>query len=722
MLFGLYLLIAVRSAETTISMRTFIPFLFLTLFTVASSAAQTARVQFIQNSPGPTSVDVYRGTALFFNNFTFRTASPYMDMPAGDTINIGIAPKTSTSVSDAVAAFPVVFDSGKTYIVMIAGVIGATGSTAINLYIKENARETSTSNGVDVTVFHGSPDFPAVDVDAVLVANNLVSNLSFGRYTDYITLSPALYDLAVQSAGTNNTGVTLRADLSSMAGGAITVFASGYFLASPSLGVFMAFPDGSVVKLQITPIARVQIIHNSPETTIDLYIDSTRVTDNFSFRKATAFFDLPADRVLRFGVAGSSSTGTSGITAIFPINFQSGKRYTVVAAGIAGTITGPDAFNFFLKPDALESTPGSGINMNVFHGVPDAGAVDVDAVYDTDNLVSGLSFGQFTNYINFSATKYDLAVLSAGSNTNIASFRTDLSSLSGSAATVFASGFLSQSPSMGLYAALPDGTVLALPPTPNARIQIVHDAPAPVVDVYVGNTRLIDNFEFRRATPFINVPADRNLAVKVAAASSNSASDAFASFPVNLISGGTYVAVAAGLPGITGPTSFNLFVKSGAREAASSGNVDISVFHGVTDAGAIDMDALFETDNLLSGLSFGSFSSYLSLSAAMYDLALQPTGSNFHIASFLANLEGMQGLAATVFASGFLSQNPPLGLFAALPDGTVVEFAATSNARMQFVHNSPQSPVDIYVNNVRLIDNFEFRKATPFVNIPSSGI
>ncbi|MFM7155568.1 MAG: DUF4397 domain-containing protein, partial [Bacteroidota bacterium] len=423
-------------------MRTFIPFLFLTLFTVASSAAQTARVQFIQNSPCPTSVDVYRGTALFFNNFTFRTASPYMDMPAGDTINIGIAPKTSTSASDAVATFPVVFDSGKTYIVMIAGVIGATGPTAINLYIKDNAHETGPANGVDVTVFHGSPDFPAVDVDALWVANNIVAGLSFGRYTDYITLPPDLYDLAIQSAGTNNTGVTLRADLSSMAGGAITVFASGYYLASPSLGVFVAFADGSVVKLLITPMARVQVIHNAPETPVDIYLDSLRLADNFAFRKATAFLDVPADRDLRLGIAGPESTGPSAAIASFPLNLQTGKRYVLMAAGTAGA-TGPSALNLFVQSDARETGSASGLDMMVFHGVPDAPAVDVDAVFETDNVISGLSYGTFTSYLNLPANKYDLALQPAGTSQTAASFRADLSSLSGKVATVFASGFLS---------------------------------------------------------------------------------------------------------------------------------------------------------------------------------------------------------------------------------------------------------------------------------------
>lgn len=149
----------------------------------------------------------------------------------------------------------------------------------------------------------------------------------------------------------------------------------------------------------------------------------------------------------------------------------------------------------------------------------------------------------------FPAAKYDLALQPAGTNNTVASFRANLSGLAGGAATVFASGFLAGTPSFGLFAALPNGTVIALPLTPTARVQIIHNSPDPSVDVYVGNTRLIDDFAFRTATPFIDVPADRDLNIGIALPNSMAASEAIANFPVNLTTDSKYVVTAAGVVG-----------------------------------------------------------------------------------------------------------------------------------------------------------------------------
>jgi hypothetical protein len=683
-------------------------------------SAQTARLQVIHNAPEPT-VDIYVNGALLLNDFTFRSATPFIDVPANVVLSIAVAPGTSTSVSDAIATFPVTLNDGGTYVVIAAGVVGNTGATAFNLFINGNARETATTAGnVDVAVFHGGPDAPAIDADAVFLADNVVSNLSFGQYTGYLDLPAAKYDLALQPAGTNNTVASFRADLSGLAGGAATVFASGFLAGTPSFGLFAALPNGTVIALPLTPTARVQIIHNSPDPSVDVYVGNTRLIDDFAFRTATPFIDVPADRDLNIGIALPNSMAASEAIANFPVNLTTDSKYVVTAAGVVGN-TGATAFNLFINGNARETAATAGnVAVAVFHGGPDAPAIDADAVFLADNVVSNLSFGQYTGYLDLPAAKYDLALQPAGTNNTVASFRADLSGLAGGAATVFASGFLAGTPSFGLFAALPNGTVIALPLTPTARVQIIHNSPDPSVDVYVGNTRLIDNFAFRTATPFIDVPADRDLNIGIALPNSMTASEAIANFPVNLTTGSKYVVTAAGVVGNTGATAFNLFINGNARETATTaGNVAVAVFHGGPDAPAIDADAVFLADNVVSNLSFGQYTGYLDLPAAKYDLALQPAGTNNTVASFRADLSGLAGGAATVFASGFLAGTPSFGLFAALPNGTVVALPLTPTARVQIIHNSPDPTVDVYVGNTRLIDNFAFRTATPFIDVPA---
>ncbi|MFN5365943.1 MAG: DUF4397 domain-containing protein, partial [Bacteroidota bacterium] len=415
-------------------MRTLLSVLLMMLFASVISVAQTARVQIIHNSPEPV-VDIYADNNLLLNNFVFRTATPFIDLPAGVQINIGIAPEGSTSAADAIATFPVEFEAGRTYVVMAAGVVENTGSTALNLFVNDDARETGGGNSVDISVFHGSPDAPPVDIDAVYAADDIVSNLGFGDFTGYLNLPAAKYDLAIQPAATNNTIASFRADLSGLAGNTATVFASGYLGGIPSFGLFAALANGAVIRLSTTPTARVQVIHNSPEPTVDLYIDNGRLVDNFAFRSATAFIDIPADRNMTVGVARDNSTSSSSSIATFPVNFEKDKTYVVMAGGVVGN-TGATAFNLFVNADAREAGTGSNVDVAVFHGSPDAPAVDVDAVFVADNVVSNLAFGEFTGYLSLPAAKYDLAIQAAGTNGTVASFRADLSGLAGGAATV----------------------------------------------------------------------------------------------------------------------------------------------------------------------------------------------------------------------------------------------------------------------------------------------
>jgi hypothetical protein len=110
---------------------------------------------------------------------------------------------------------------------------------------------------------------------------------------------------------------------------------------------------------------------------------------------------------------------------------------------------------------------------------------------------------------------YILDITPAAGSPILASYSAPLSSLAGQAFVAFASGFLdpaqnNNGPSFGLYAALADGTVIPLEDTATARLQIIHNSADPAaaqVDIYVNGSILLDDFAFRSATSYIDVPA-----------------------------------------------------------------------------------------------------------------------------------------------------------------------------------------------------------------------
>jgi hypothetical protein len=313
--------------------------------------------------------------------------------------------------------------------------------------------------------------------------------------------------------------------------------------------------------------------------------------------------------------------------------------------------------------------------------------------------VDNAAYGDMTDYLNVPAERYILDVTPGNDNsTVVASFEADLSGLKGGSAVVFASGFLNPAanqdgPAFGLFAALPNGDVVEFPAfSPTARLQVIHNAADPaaeIVDVYVNDDLLLDNFAFRAATPFVEVPAEVTLNIGVAPPNSSSSADALATFPVEFEDNETYVAIAngvlnpddfAGNPDAL-PIGFNIFARDGiATSAYSKWLVKLIGFHGATDAPGVDIvaEGSWFRWPIIRNLAYGEFSDYRWLLPFRYNLYVTPAGDNNTIVSaYTADLRGLGGGAAVVFASGFLNpadnqSGPAFGLFVALPDGTVV--------------------------------------------------
>jgi len=218
-------------------------------------------------------------------------------------------------------------------------------------------------------------------------------------------------------------------------------------------------------------------------------------------------------------------------------------------------------------------------------------------------------------------------------------------------------------------------------------VQVIHNSPswlAYYVDVYVNGEKVLNNFRFRTATPYLELPADTDLEIAIAPFWSRSARRSLFTQTYNLAEG-DYVLVAGGVirswKGARNPDGrdikFDLFPTDGLMAASDPGNVALKVFHGSTDAPTVDVVANGAL-TLIDDLAFGEFqpgfgAGYAEVPAADYTLDVTTADQAVTAASFIAPLSGLGGGAAVVGASGYLT--PPgfgFALIAVLPDGTVI--------------------------------------------------
>lgn len=493
--------------------------------------------------------------------------------------------------------------------------------------------------------------------------------------------------------------------------------------------------------------AKLQVIHNAADpaaASVDIYVGQQKAIDDFAFRTASKFLDVPAGVSLVIGVAPGNSMNAGESIATFTVTLDANGVYLAIANGVLDTTSftanpgsAPIGFNVF--PIGKARTKGDGastVDIKVFHGVTDVGEVDIYA--GSNKLLSKVGYGVSSDYLTVPAATYVLGVAPTGAQP-IARFTADVSKLGGQAITVLASGFLNPAANkngaaFGLFAVTADGgAFLPLPAAPaveKARVQIVHNAADPAaakVDVYVDGALTVNDFAFRSATPVLELEPGKSYAIGVAPGTSASAADTLKNFNVALPAG-NYVVFANGViqQGFAANPSgssigFTIYPITNVRTKASSdNNIDFVVFHGVTDAPAVDVRVA--GNNIVSALAYGKSSEYISVPAADYVVDVAPAGGAT-LVSYNVPGVALKGQSTIVFASGFLNpaanlNGPAFGLFALvgnnvvpltqattsvnelpeLPDASIVPNPATADAMARFT-----MPVDGSVS-IRVFD------------------
>jgi hypothetical protein len=682
------------------------------LLLASSSFAQSARVQVIHNcaDAAAATVDVWINDSLLIDDFNFRTASPFIDAPSGVAFDITVQPSNSIDTTNGLARFTYNLMAGETYVLIANGTVSGTGYSPVqpfNIDVFVGGEEASGNPAnTNILVYHGATDAPTVDI--VDGASTLVDDISYAEFdASYLQLPTADYQISVTDATGANTVATYSAPLAalSLQGVSLVAVASGFLNPAnnsngPDFGIWVALPlGGNLIQLPLvnTNPARVQVIHNCADAaaaTVDIWINDSLLIDDFDFRTASPFIDAPSGVAFDITVQPSTSIDTTNALARFTYTLMAGETYVLIANGtVSGSGYSPvQPFNIDVFAGAEEAS-GNPANTNilVYHGTTDAPTVDIVAGAST--LVDDISYAEFdASYLQLPTADYQISVTDATGANTVATYSAPLAALSlqGLSLVAVASGFLnpannSNGADFGIWVALPlGGNLIPLPlvNTNPARVQVIHncaDAAAATVDIWINDSLLINNFNFRTASPFIDAPSGVAFDITVQPSTSIDTTNGLARFTYTLMAGETYVLIANGTvsgSGYSPVQPFNLDVFAGGEEASGNpANTNILVYHGATDAPTVDIVAGAST--LVDDISYAEFdASYLQLPTADYEISVTDASGANIVATYsapLANLN-LQGASLVAVASGFLnpannSNGPDFGIWVSLPIG-----------------------------------------------------
>jgi len=475
-------------------------FIFIFLFAITGYVqAQTARVQVIHNSADAAAefVDVYLGATLLIPDFEFRTASPFINAPAGVEIELSVAPSGSTDVGDAIYTAAVTLTEDETYVVVADGIVSGSGYNPpqpFGLQIYAMGREVATDPAnTDVLVHHGSTDAPVVDVVEIGAgAGTIVDNIAYTDYQGYLELPTNDYVLAITDETGTATVARYQAPLSTLGldGAALVVVASGFLDPSQNsdgagFGLYVALPSGGdlvMLPAFVDQIARVQVIHNSADAAaefVDVYLNETLLIPNFEFRTASPFINAPAGIQIELSVAPPNSTGVEDAIYTAAVTLTGDETYVVVADGIVSGsgYNPPQPFGLQIYAMGREAaTDPANTDVLVHHGSTDAPTVDVvETGVGAGTIVDDISYTEFQGYLELPTDDYTIQIRTSENPVGVAAYEAPLATLGldGAALAVIASGFLdpsqnSNGPAFGLYVALPSGG--ALIPLPSATL------------------------------------------------------------------------------------------------------------------------------------------------------------------------------------------------------------------------------------------------------------
>lgn len=414
--------------------------------------------------------------------------------------------------------------------------------------------------------------------------------------------------------------------------------------------------------------AMLRIVHASPDApTVDIYPAGSvmPLATSLAYGQSTDYIALPGGTYkVDLRAAGSSPSDPPAYTS-GDISVMDGRSYTAVAAGLLASSDSADSFRILpLEEDFATASAGT-LRIRIVHAGVDAPTVGLDVGNDDPSApeVTGLArFGDTgAAGIELPAGQPLQVGVVAGGSTVTAFSAPALPE--GADVFVVASGELSrlarEDTGFALLA-LPGGSTTAWI-RQNPRVHALHASPdAGPVDIYAGNTELVDNASFGSMSTVQVPPGMYTLDFFPGQAGQTprpAGNPAASADTPTLEAGQSYLAIAAGQL-TANPSTFQLLAFKEGFALTDSANARIRVVHAAAGAPAVDVGPVVSPGTIgtaiVQNLAFGEATpeAGLSIPPATLTIGSAVAGTTNTVAEF--NLTTAAGQRAFAVAAGAL--------------------------------------------------------------------
>jgi len=635
---------------------------------------QTAQVRAIHASPDAPAVDIYvEGSSTpIAANVAYGAATGYVTVPAG-TYNIQLRPAGFDSSTDPIyETGNVSLGADAVLTAVAAGLLNsADAADAFRIIPQFEGFATPGSGNAIVRILHAGSDAPTVDLDVGADGSNEITDLA--RFADTGAAGVDLPGGSPLTIGVVVDGqtVTTFTTPALSAGTEYFIIATG-LVAQEDIEADDAFvllavdEDGTAAFIrQNGPdagSAMLRAVHASPDApTVDVYAEGIAVPliSALAYGDASLYFPVPAGT---YNIQLREHPSTEADPVAFetgPIDVAANQKITAVASGFLASLDEADKFRILPLVEDF-GAPQSAL-VRIVHAGPDAPSVDIDVgddgVVDYPDLARFADTGAAGIALP-SGEALQVGIRVAGGD-RVTAFTTPPLP-DGEEIFVIATGTLT-SPAraddgFSLLAVASTGSLGFIKQNP--VVYALHGSPdAPAVDIYAGESLLVENLAFGELSGTVQVPPGAyTLDFYVTGTGTGSPTESFDT--PDLMAGGAYLAVAAGeLEQERDEEAFTLLAFEELFEATDLSR--IRAVHASGDAPAVNIGLVDEGTGdlnpvLFDGVEFGQASDPMGFEAPIAGLTIGVAAAPGTTPAFTFNVTTEAGLQTFAVAAGAL--------------------------------------------------------------------